>query len=241
MGSQYGYTFYFDDNGDVLTFPITPGELTYKVGSKNEVVTLISEGEINIPKPPSLCEIEFEARFPMHKYPYSREVGDFQDYYDKFHELKEECKFFDFIVIRDTLRNKRSWDSKVKVLLEDFEMKENADEGDDVLITFKLKQYKPYGVKKVKVETNNTPTTTSTSNEARDTGNKASIPTTYTIKSGDTLWTIAKGELGNGSLYTKIYEANAKLLDSEAQKHGKSSSSNGHWIYPGVTIIIPAK
>ena len=70
-----GYDFYFKDGSDVLTFPITPSELSIKVGSNNKVVTLINEGDINILKSPALIEVEFEARFPMRKYPYSREVG----------------------------------------------------------------------------------------------------------------------------------------------------------------------
>ncbi len=242
MSSAYGYIFYFADGSDVLTFPITPGELTYKQGSKNETVTLISEGEVNIPKPPSLFEIEFEARFPMVKYPYSREVGDFQGYFDKFKELKEKRKHFNFIVIRDSLRNKRSWETNVNVLLEDFEIKENADEGDDVLITFKLKQYKEYGVKKIKVEGSNAnPKTTSTSSQPRSTDNKASESEAYTVKSGDTLWAIAKKYYGDGSLYTKIYDANKNAIENDAKKHGKSSSSSGHWIYPNLVLTIPAK
>ena len=73
-----GYDFYFKDGSTVLTFPITPGELTLNVGSNNETVTLIDEGEINILKSPALTKIEFEARFPMRKYPYSRKVDSFK-------------------------------------------------------------------------------------------------------------------------------------------------------------------
>ena len=60
MSNPYGYNFYFSDGSDVLTFPITPGELNIKVGSNNKVVTLINEGDINILKSPSLIEVEFD-------------------------------------------------------------------------------------------------------------------------------------------------------------------------------------
>ena len=95
---SYGYNFFFGDGGDVLTFPITPAELTIKVGSKNSVVTLINGEDINILKSPGLTEVEFEARFPMRKYPYSRKPEDFQTYFDKFKELKEKKKSFIFIL-----------------------------------------------------------------------------------------------------------------------------------------------
>jgi hypothetical protein len=237
---SYGYNFFFDDEGDVLTFPITPGELNIKVGSNNKVVTLINDGDINIMKSPALTEVTFEARFPMRKYPYSRDPMDFQSYFDKFKELKEKKKSFRFIVTRTTPKGSRLWDTDILVALEDFEILESADEGDDVLIEFQLKQWKNYGVVTIQTK-QKAPTTTSTSNTNRPATNKTSNTQTYTIKSGDTLWAIAKKYYGNGSLYTKIFNANKTGLDNEAKKHGKQSSSNGNWIYPGYKLTIPPK
>ena len=149
MSATYGYTFYFKDGSNVLTFPITPGELNIKVGSTNKTVTLINEGEINILKSPSLIEVEFEARFPMRNYPYSRTPLDFKTYYDFFKELKEKKKSFRFIVARETTGGDKTWDTDLLMALEEFEIKENADEGDDVLVSFTLKQYKEYSVKTI--------------------------------------------------------------------------------------------
>ena len=89
-----GYDFNFKIGNELLTLPITPEELTIKVGSNNKVVTLINEGDINILKCPSLIEFEFDARFPMRKYPYSREPEFFEDYLNKFTELKTSKKSF---------------------------------------------------------------------------------------------------------------------------------------------------
>ena len=237
--SNYGYNFYFKDGEDVLTFPITPSELSINVGSKNKVVTLISEGDINILKSPSLIEVEFEARFPMRKYPYSREVSGFETYFNKFKELKEGRKSFRFIVTRTTPNGTRTWDTNLLMALEDFTLKEDADEGDDVLISFKLKQFKEYGVKIIQVNNSN-PETTSTSEVPRSTDNKASESQSYTVKSGDCLWNIAKKFYGNGSKWTTIYNANKSIIESTAKSHGKQSSSNGHWIYPNTKLTIPA-
>lgn len=242
MSATYGYNFYFSDGGDVLTFPITPGELTIKVGSNNKVVTLISEGDINILKSPSLTEIEFEARFPMRKYPYSREYSAFQNYFDKFKDLKENKKPFRFIVAREMMKGGRTWDTNILVALEEFEINEDADEGDDVLITFTLKQYKEYGVKQLPASSIKTTTSTSSitrpNTNAPSSNNKSS---SYTIKNGDCLWNIAKKFYGDGSKWTKIYNANKSAIEADAKKHGKSSSSNGHWVWAGLKLTIPAK
>ena len=52
--------------------------------------------------------------------------------------------------------------------------------------------------------------------------------TTYTVKKGDNLWTLAKKFYGSGADYTKIYEANKDTI-------GK----NPNLIYPGQTFTIP--
>lgn len=236
-----GYNFYFKDGENVLTFPITPSELSIKVGSNNEVVSLISEGDINILKSPSLIEVEFEARFPMRKYPYSREVSSFEEYFKVFEELKEKKKSFRFIVARTTPQGKRTWDTNLLVALESFELTESADEGDDVLVSFTLKQYKEYGVRTINVPSESTskPTTTSTSEKPRSTENKASTSTTHKVKSGDNLWSIAKKYYGNGALYKSIYTANKNVIEDAAKKHGKASSREGHWIWSGTVLTIP--
>ena len=239
-----GYNFYFKDGSDVLTFPITPSELSIKVGSNNKVVTLINEGDINILKSPSLIEVEFEARFPMRKYPYSREVADFQTYWDKFKELKEKKKSFRFIVARTTPNGKRTWDTNLLMALEDISLKESAEEGDDVLVSFSLKQFKEYGVKILpapKKESTTPPPSTSTSPTTRPTENKTDTSKTYIVKSGDCLWNIAKSFYGDGSKYTVIYNANKAEIEATAKSRGYASSSNGHWIFPGQKLVIPAK
>lgn len=235
-----GYDFYFKDGKSVLTFPITPSELSLTVGSNNEVVTLIDEGEINILKSPSLTEIKFDARFPMRKYPYSRKVSSFKEYYDKFKVLKEKKKSFRFIVARSTPKGKKTWDTNLLVSLEEFEISENADEGDDVIVKFKLKQYREYGVRILKVPKKSTKKeTTSTSKKTRSTDKKTDDSQTYVVKSGDCLWNIAKKFYGSGSKWKVIYNANKTAIENDAKKHGKKSSSNGHWIYPGLKLTIP--
>jgi LysM repeat protein len=234
-----GYEFYFKIGEDVLTFPITPNKLTIKVGSNNKVVTLINEGDINILKSPSLVEIEFEARFPMRKYPYSREVLPFQTYFDKIKDLKENKKSFRFIVARATPNGKSTWGTDLLVALEDFQMSENAEEGDDVLIDFKLKQYKEYGIKVLPNSSANNNTTTSTSEQPRPTEGKGETSSVYVVQSGDCLWNIAKAAYGDAFRWKEIYETNKEAIEADARKHGKQSSNNGNWIWAGLELVIP--
>ena len=241
MGSTYGYTFYFKVDNEVLTFPITPGELNIKSGSNNEVVNLINEGDINILKSPSLTEVEFEARFPMRQYPYGRKFSKFKTYFDVFKELKEDKEAFRFIVARTKPNGTtRTWDTNLLVSLEDLELTENVDNGDDVIVFFKLKQYKDYGVVKLKKKK-----VSSTSKKVKPVTKKRTTKKVktekYTVKSGDCLWNIAKKFYGNGAKWKRIYKANKSIIEKTAKKYGYSSSSNGHWIFPGTKLTIPAK
>ena len=59
-------------------------------------------------------------------------------------------------------------------------------------------------------------------------GAEESSGQTYTVKSGDSLWNIAKQYYGSGAMYTKIYEANKDLI-----------GGNPNLIFPGQKLIIP--
>lgn len=63
----------------------------------------------------------------------------------------------------------------------------------------------------------------------------------YVTAAGDTLWDIAKRFYGKGTEYERIYQANKDLIENTAKDRGKRNSSNGHWIFPGTSLIIPGK
>lgn len=92
-------------------------------------------------------------------------------------------------------------------------------------------------------DTSKTVTVTKTTKTTTTTQKTTTRPTTkqktYKVKSGDTLWAIAQAYYGKGAQYTKIYNANKTIIENTAKKHGKKSSNNGHWIYPGTVLTIP--
>lgn len=65
--------------------------------------------------------------------------------------------------------------------------------------------------------------------------------TTYKIKKKDSLWKIAKKKLGKGKRWKEIYKLNKKVIEAAAKKHGRKSSKNGKYLYPGTKIKLPKK
>lgn len=218
------YYFYM---GSVL-LPIAPEKFTLKVNNTNKKITLINEGEVNILKEAGLTDLEFDALIPAVQYSFANYDGGFKSpahFTNHFEKLKTEKKPFQFVITRKMPDGKLLFDTNMTVSMESYTIKEDAKQGFDLVVSFKLKQYKPFGTKIVKVLDN-----TASVNKPRpaETSPAPKQETTYTVKSGDCLWNIAKKFYGNGAKYTKIYEAN------------KDKIKNPNLIHTGQVFVIPS-
>ena len=220
------YYFYLDK----LLLPIAPEKLQLKIGNNNKTLTLINEGEINILKKAKLTEIDFDILLPNVKYPFATYNNSFQNasyFLENIEKLKTSEKPFQFIVSRKMTNGKILFDTNIKVSLEDYTISEEAEEGFDVKVTIKLKQYKDYSTKTVQItikQERPRPVVVQTPSRPATT---APTTRTYTVVRGDCLWNIAKKYYGNGSQYTKIYNANRDKI------------KNPSLIYPGQVFVIP--
>lgn len=233
------YQFYLDD----VLLPVTPSSVSIKVSNQNETLTLINEGEMNVLKQPGLSKISFEALLPNRRYPFAQYPDGFQNaqyYMSLLEKLKTGCKPFAFTIVRlDETGTSLMQAEPMTVSLETYQLDEDADEyGLDVLAKIELLQYREYKTKVVEFQKNEDGSSTATVTESRDTPAKS--PSSYTVKSGDNLWNIAKIYLGNGARQKEIYNLNKEVIEAAAKKHGRSSSSNGWWIYPGTVLQLPA-
>ena len=189
--------------------------------------------EINVLKSPGLTSIEFEVLLPNVKYPFAMYKNDFQNakyYLGILENLKVNKSAFQFIVIRKFPNGTGIFDTNIKVSLEDYTITDSTDEGFDTKVKIKLKQYREYSTKTVQVTikqykppvVTRTVTTNNTAAASKPSGQN------YTVRSGDCLWNIAKRFYGNGSQYTKIYNANRDKI------------KNPNLIYPNQVLWIPA-
>ncbi|MFL8846312.1 LysM peptidoglycan-binding domain-containing protein [Clostridioides difficile] len=230
------YDFYLDG----VQLPIPPPKLEIKVTNKNKIVDLINTGEVNILKKEGLSEISFEAEFTHNKLPFYR--GTFRDvqfFLSKLELLKTDCKPFQFIVSRE-MGGKVLFNTNMKVSLEEYNIVEDADNGSDVKVAIKLKQYRDYSTKKLvpatpeKTNYGRTPTPVMKPKEFRPDSSNKPNGKTYTVKAGDSLWSICQKQLGNGSLYKKVYELNKTMMD----KANKGKKVPKYTIYKGQVLKL---
>lgn len=224
------YYFYLDK----ILLPVTPSKMSIKTKNKNKTLIEINEGEINILKKAGLTEIEFDAMIPNVKYPFATYKNGFQNaktFLEAIEKLKTSQQPFQFIVSRTYPNGKGIYNTNIKVSLESYIIKEDRKEGMDVIVTFNLKQFRDFGTKTCKISFPKTskpvaktpaPARSTVSSPAPKQQNK-----TYTVVKGDCLWNIAKKFYGNGSQYTKIYNANRDKIKKP------------NLIYPGQVLTIP--
>lgn len=215
---------------DGVLLPVTPSKLQMKIANQNKTMNLINGQEINQINLPGLTEISFEAVLPHTEYPFTQYEDGFLEpdfYLEKLEALKTGKQAFSFICIRSAPGGDEFYDTNMRVSLENYSVTEDAAEGMDVCVTIELKQHVVYGTR-----TFDPPSVDSNSTEVIETGGNreaehAPAPKTYRVKKGDSLWNIAKAQLGNGSRYTEIYELNRDKI------------RNPSLIYPDQVLIMP--
>ncbi len=224
--ARSGYDFYLKK----CLLPVAPKKLQMKIKNANKTITLINEGEVNLLKKAGLTEIEFECEIPQVRYPYAVYRSGFQEaayFLDYFKKLKTDQAPFQFIVSRVLPSGKLLFNTNIKVSMEDYGITEDANNGFDLTIKIKLKQYQAYQTKIVDIQDSGLEAVIQETRSA-ETSPEPTEQQQYTVVEGDCLWNIAKKFYGDGSKYTEIYHANQEVI-----------KGSPNVIYPGQVLVIP--
>lgn len=212
-----------------IRIPWLPEEIVFASGGTvRATYDIMDKGPVEIPTGAGLCAYSWSSEFPgERRTDDSMMRGEWKNP-ETYHKILEDWKAKGTpLVLLVT-----GYPINKDVLLDDYEGKAAGGFGDieydlsfieDREITITSTE-----VQKVQDNMEKRPSTQSTS---------------YTVKKGDSLWKIAAMSQhgGKGSDWEKIYEANKTIIEKTAQKHGKKSSSNGWWIYPGMVLTIPTE
>ena len=221
------YAVFFDKDNATYRLPVNPEQIETTSVQANQKYEILKHGQIAIPTHTELKEYSFECELPYSPLHYVETSGDFRDadfYLRLFEQWRQEKAPVRFIA-----SNGIGDDINTLVLIEELTVTERAGEEGDKYVSIQLLEYRDFGKKSVVVTP--TPTGGATAvakkEEPAPTVNPKSTGT-HVVQSGDTLWAIAKKYYGDGSQYTKIFNAN------------KDKIKNPNLIYPGQQLVIPA-
>lgn len=214
-----------NNRSEVIELPVNPPSVEFPEKQLNQTTTLLNIGEVRLKGERGIKSTMLSSFFPSEKSPFYKNAKRKPDQYAAIIQEWKNQKMVVRVIVSDMKIN-------LAMLIDDFTygMKEGDD---DIYYTISLSESRTLNVPSVQI------TTKVRSNGLLSRPAIATSGGSYTVVSGDTLWGIAKQKYGSGNSYPKIYNTNSSTIEASAKKHGKSSSDNGHWIYPGDVYTIP--
>jgi nucleoid-associated protein YgaU len=191
----------FDNFTEKLQLPVNPGVFRVFTGNSNNIVDIVALGELNLIGGERLAEVQLTSFFPRQWAPYCayRSIPDPYDAVDQIEKWRQSKKPVR-LIITDTPVN-------MACAIEGFEYGEQGGSR-DVNYTLSLREYRFVEIRQV---TDSVPTGMSAPRP--DTKPK---PKTYEVRSGDSLYMIAKKIYGEGSKWRDLYADNKSVIGPDA-------------------------
>ncbi|MCL2828357.1 MAG: LysM peptidoglycan-binding domain-containing protein [Oscillospiraceae bacterium] len=212
---------------DGLLMPIAPRQILTRYRGRNQRTALLDGGEATHLRTGSGAEVSIELCLPRRVLPFARYgARGFQApeiFLERFLDLRQMRRPFRFITAQILPGRGILADTNLRVSLEDFEVKESAEEGGDLIVQMTMREYQAYAATRVAVEDQSIVFEW----PVRETDNRPQH-TTHTVVRGDTLWGIARRFLGDGRRYREIFDLNRDQI------------SNPNLIFPGQVLQLPA-
>ena len=211
-----------------IRIPWLPEEIEYKSGGTIAATyNIMNKGEVAVPTGAGLASVSWKSEFPGAKRTDTSMLRGSWNDPEYYHKILEDWKK------NQTELNVlvTCYPINMDVFLEDYDATPAGGFGD--------MEYSITLTEDLDLTISVTEPSESSGDNEQETKRPAETTTSYTIKSGDTLWGIAEKYMGSGAKWETIYNANKEVIEQTAKKYGKSSSNNGWWIYPGVSINIP--
>lgn len=209
--------FWLMQGSEKLRLPVPPAQYDVKRALNNSTVDVEGLGEVSFIGKPKLAELPIvETFFPNHNYPFCQ--------YSPVPSPKECTDLIEkWMLSGKPIRYIVTGAINTECTIESFEYGKRDGTG-DVYFSLELKEYKVISTKTTTANSSTKSVMSIASTQSTVRPVEKIAPKTYTVKSGDTLWGIAKKELGDGSQYTYL-----------ASKNGIKNPS---LIYPGQVLQL---
>lgn len=214
--------FSFNNMEEILRLPVNPAELSVKAGTANETVTVQRLGQVSIIQDPVLKTFEFSSQFPKHYAPFCEylNIPDPLATVKQLERWKNSGLPVQFTVSHDGEETKdRLWD--LPVTIESLSVKEVAGDVGTIYYDMTLQEYRYVRARSIETKTENGQTKAKVSKKG-ERPNPQAKPKSYTVKTGDNLWTISR----------KVGVDHQKIADANKLKPPYS-------LHPNQVLMIP--
>lgn len=214
------YSIWFKYKKKLYMLPVNPEEIETTSTMAIEKYEVLKLGQIAVPANMELKEYSFEVELPGQVYPYVDIAEDkfkaASYYLDKFEEWRKKLIPVKFVAARSIDGNINLEDSiNTSVLIEELTITEKAGEEGDKYAKFKLLEYADCNAKSAKEIAKVTYLSGAKYKKKKIVAtSKVSKKSTgyHIVRSGESLWTIAKKYYGNGAKANIIYNANKSII-----------------------------
>lgn len=202
-----------------IRLPVLPQTFQVKNGSNNSSVNIAGLGEIIVIQGRPALQFSFASFFPANRFPglQTENITLPLKLVQTINAWKASREPVHFIATACGV--------DLYVSIEGFNYSENGGDPGTYQYNMTLKEYREICTRQVKIDI---PTATATVQKEEPRVDNTVQPKTYTVKSGDCLYNIAKKIYGSGADYNKIYNANKDVV-----------GGNPNLIYPGQVLTIP--
>ena len=219
MTTKYQMWLTYNAEKEKIQLPVLPETFNTNNGSSNDSMDITGLGEIIIMQSRPALQFSFSSFFPAARFP-GLQVSSITkplELVQKINTWKASKKPVHFIATACGV--------DLYCSIEKFNYSEEGGDPGTYQYDITLKEYREITVRQVKVDI---PSKEATVEKEEARVDNSVQPKTYTVKSGDCLWNIAKQFYGSGSDYTKIYNANKGTI-----------GGNPNLIYPGQVLTLP--
>lgn len=200
-----------------LLLPVTPGNYSITYGNSIETLELTNIGDINMVGNKRAITIKLSCFFSTNNYNYvNRKTYSVNNPFEYVKLIKNWIDNKE--IIRLIIADEESTRINKEFLIEDITYSEDGQSNKDINYTITLKEYIKLNV--VKSDTINVKVTRA----AKEIPNSSM----YVVKSGDSLFKIARKMYGDSTKWINIYNVNKLII-----------GNNPNLIYPGQKLNIP--
>ncbi len=198
MRSKYQFWLSFNNGEQRLQLPVNPSRLKMPRNFANESIDVLGLGEITVIQDPQAKTFSFSSQFPAVYGPYCEyeDIPSPERAVEIIDDWIQSGKPIRFIVTNTNIN--------FAVSIETFTPEEKAGDVGTIYYDLELKEYKFIQIRQIEVKSG----TINIGAKASQRPDEREKPKNYVVKPGDSLWKIAKAQLGDGSQYKTVAAAN---------------------------------